>query len=330
MNQRSNKIFFWSISCILGLLAPGCTLEEKAYDPLTFDDTRTIQTINMGPNYDQQFFYDLGTDAVVSSNHREAWDIAISTEAPYKLIMNSSKLMSAAVTNETSVTSQVDVASLDAWPDHQGLELDSLVMKDWQNGLVYYIDRGSDNNLSSLGEVLAKFELINDRQVLINHATLGQPDETDTLNLDNTYSYAYFSFDNGGEQVNIEPAKESWDLLFTQYTYMFYLESEGKTPYSVNGLLLNPYNVTATMDTSIGFDSLIADDIAILDFTTQRDIIGYEWKYYDFDAGTYTAVEGMSFVIEDAEEHYYKIQFVGFENDQGVKGYPTFYRQQLQ
>lgn len=328
--MRSTKFFFWSISCILGLLASGCTPEEKALQAPTFDDTRTIQTINMGPNYDQQFFYDLGTDAVVSSNSREVWDIAISTDAAHKLIMNSSKLMSAAATTESSVTGTINVSSLDTWPDHQGLEVDSLIMKDWQNGTIYYVDRGSAVSLGSLGEVMIKLELIDDNKVLIQHAAIGQPSETDTITLDNAYSYAYFSFDNGGQQVSIEPEKGSWDILFTQYTYMFYLDSEGKTPYSVNGLLLNPYKVTAALDTSIGFDSLIAADIAIMDFTDQRDVIGYEWKYYDFDAGTYEAVDGISFVVKDTDDQYFKLKFVAFENDQGVKGYPTFFRQQIQ
>lgn len=284
----------------------------------------------MGPDYDQQFFYDLGTDAVVSSNHREAWDIAISTDAPHKLIMNSSKLMKAVATNESSVTGTINVAGLDAWPDHQGLEADSLVMKDWQSGIVYYVDRGTSVGLSNLGKVLIQLELLADDRVLIYHAAIGQPSESDTITLDNAYSYAYFSFDNGGQQVSIEPEKGTWDLLFSQYTYMFYLDTEGKIPYSVNGILLNPYNVTVAVDTSIGFDSLTAADIDIFEFTDQRDVIGYEWKYYDFDAGAYEAVDSINFIVKDTDDHYFKLKFVAFENEQGVKGYPTFFRQQIQ
>ena len=67
-----------------------------------------------------------------------------------------------------------------------------------------------------------------------------------------------------------------------------------------------------------------AENVAALEYTTRADVIGYDWKYYDFDAGVYTIVPDMNYVIRDREGFFYKFRFVDFYSDLGVKGYPTF------
>ena len=69
---------------------------------------------------------------------------------------------------------------------------------------------------------------------------------------------------------------------------------------------------------------LNSDDITSLEFTTRSDVIGYDWKYYNFDDAVYTIVPEMNYVIRDRDGFYYKLRFVDFYNDQGVKGYPKF------
>jgi hypothetical protein len=95
-------------------------------------------------------------------------------------------------------------------------------------------------------------------------------------------------------------------------------------PYLVVGLLLNPNGVAAARDSIHDFMEMDADDIADLEFSTSADVIGYDWKYYNFDAGVYTIVPDMNYVIRDRDGYFYKLRFVDFYNDEGVKGYPTF------
>jgi hypothetical protein len=90
------------------------------------------------------------------------------------------------------------------------------------------------------------------------------------------------------------------------------------------GVLLNPNGVVAALDTIHDFMEITAEDITELAYTTQADVIGYDWKYYNFDAGVYTIVPGMNYVIRDRDGFFYKFRFVDFYSDVGVKGYPTF------
>jgi len=53
-------------------------------------------------------------------------------------------------------------------------------------------------------------------------------------------------------------------------------------------------------------------------------VIGYEWKYYNFDAALYTIEPGLAYVIRDRDGFYYKLRFIDFYSEGGEKGYPKF------
>jgi hypothetical protein len=59
-----------------------------------------------------------------------------------------------------------------------------------------------------------------------------------------------------------------------------------------------------------------------LNFSRKLNEIGYDWKAYDQDANQYTIVPNKYFVIRDVTGNYFKIKFVSFYNDQGIKGFP--------
>jgi hypothetical protein len=82
--------------------------------------------------------------------------------------------------------------------------------------------------------------------------------------------------------------------------------------------------VLAARDTIHDFMDINAENIAGLEFTTRADVIGYEWKDYNFDMGVYTIVPDMNYVIRDRDGYFYKLRFVDFYSDEGVKGFPTF------
>ena len=131
-----------------------------------------------------------------------------------------------------------------------------------------------------------------------------------------------FSFQKG--VVDVAPLPFDWSLLFTKYTTMLVTNEGENYPYIVNGVLLNPSGVTAALDTIHDFMEMELADTLDLELTSRADVIGYEWKYYDFDAGVYTIVPEMHYVIRDRDGFYYKLRFIDFYNDTGVKGYPRF------
>jgi len=117
---------------------------------------------------------------------------------------------------------------------------------------------------------------------------------------------------------------DRWSILFTRYTTMLVTDEGENYPYLVVGALLNPNGVTAARDTIHDFLDLDINDVADLEFTIQADVIGYDWKYYNFDAGVYTIEPDKNYVIRDRDGFLYKLRFVDFYSDEGVKGYPTF------
>ena len=66
------------------------------------------------------------------------------------------------------------------------------------------------------------------------------------------------------------------------------------------------------------------DNIVGLGLTNQSDVIGYDWKYYDFDDGVYTIEPDHNYVIRDRDGFIYKLRYIDFYSDLGEKGYPTF------
>jgi hypothetical protein len=135
---------------------------------------------------------------------------------------------------------------------------------------------------------------------------------------DDTRNQVHFSFDDG--QLNLEPAKGDWDLLFTHYT--FYFEEE-ELPYLVAGVLINPNDVSARALDLFDFDAIDAIYLSGIELSDQRDVIGYDWKYFDLDAETYSVVDN-AYAIRTVEGNLFKLQFTGFVDAAGERGSPAF------
>jgi hypothetical protein len=91
--------------------------------------------------------------------------------------------------------------------------------------------------------------------------------------------------------------------------------------YPVVGALLPKGVRAAEISTSqVAFEALSYAHLAQITWTTQRDAIGYDWKRYDFDTGTYVIDFSRYWVLEVGLEAYYKLQFVDFYDEAGRKG----------
>jgi hypothetical protein len=140
-----------------------------------------------------------------------------------------------------------------------------------------------------------------------------------------------FSVSNPSEVVE-EPSSLHWDLLFTQYTTLLFTDVGDPYPYLVTGVLLNPLLVVVAMDSISGFEDITFERAQSMDFSKQADGIGYLWKEYDFDDGSYTVNSKIIYVIRDTRGFYYKLRFKDFYkllNNRLQKGYPSFEYQKL-
>lgn len=114
-------------------------------------------------------------------------------------------------------------------------------------------------------------------------------------------NFGYWSFTTNAT-LDREPATASWDLVFTKYFQL--------TPYEYNvaGVLQNK-NVTALQVNGVP----TADaEWTSGPFSTQMNILGSDWKRYDFGANSYAIAPDTTYFVKDVPGNIWKIVFTGY------------------
>jgi hypothetical protein len=188
---------------------------------------------------------------------------------------------------------------------------------------VYLIDLGTDNNGDPYGFRKIVFEKFENNTYWFHFSNLDGSDEHNfQLTTDPERKFTLFSFRNGGHTIPIQPADSKWDICFTQYSTILYDDFNVATPYLVRGVFLNQAGTTAVSDTINSFYSIKAGDIDNYKFSGAQDAIGYEWKDYKNDS--YKINPGIFYIIKNQKNSFYKLQFTGYYNSSGSRGYPSF------
>jgi hypothetical protein len=287
----------------------------------------TTTQVELGGNYANQIYYDLETNSVLRQNNREVWDLAFEAgESGFHILLNESRVMAAALSSETDINALTSDAGLTyTWDFHTG-NLDSTAIGNWQSlGKVYAIDLGTGLSGASLGKKKLKVVSVSNTEYQIQFADLNSTAvHTFTIPKSLTAGFTYFSMTGSGTLMDIEPDKETWDLAFTAYCHVF----DEHTPYSVVGVLSNRYGVKV-QEVSIPFADFKHSDIVESAFEDRINVIGYDWKTYDFDNGTYVVSSNRTFVVKTINGRYYKLRFIDYYDQNGVKGAPKFELQEL-
>ena len=97
----------------------------------------------------------------------------------------------------------------------------------------------------------------------------------------------------------------------------------------VTGVLANRNGVQTAQVFDKDFAEISSEDIGSYEFSDAIDVIGYDWKYYDFSLANYTINLDQNYIIKTTEGVFYKLHFIDFYNDNGDKGTPTFEIQKL-
>jgi len=322
---------YLSIILLLLFSLQSCFKEEEMIPPHEQGDLEEGQAA-LGAYYENQIYFDLYDNEEVSSSSIYAYDLSFeSATGGWIIRLNSAQFMLAGNSHDTVFSAVLNMADLDMLFDKSDGNPDSTaigawyeISEDsvWSNRHVYLVDLGTDREGNSLGQKKVQFDILGD-DFLMRSANVDNSGDTLVLiGRDPAMDQVYYSFEKG--MVDIAPLPERWSLLFSKYTTMLVTDEGEDYPYLVVGVLLNPNGVAAALDTIHDFMDMTRDDITDLNFTTQADVIGYDWKYYNFDAGVYSIVQDMNYVIRDRNGFFYKLRFVDFYSDEGVKGYPTF------
>lgn len=318
---------------ILLFVVTSCFDEDEMVLPHETGDL-TVGKVELTETYKYQVFFDLETNLSVKQNLISDWDLGFETsDSGWHVILNTSKMMLAGNTGQTDfqAVKNKGVIAMNFDPSHGNL--DSTAIGNWYNlsaeGLpvaqqfVYIIDRGTDEEFNTVGEKKVTFNLRDENTYLVRFANLdGSSEQTTVIPKDTSINFVCFSFDNG--IVDIEPNKNSWDLQFGKYSTLLFTDVGDPYPYLVTGALLNPYYTVAGVDSTHQFEDINFEIAEQLKKVSQRDIIGYEWKEYDFDNGMYTVLPNKLYIIKDTKGFLYKLRFIDYFNETGEQGYPTF------
>lgn len=118
-------------------------------------------------------------------------------------------------------------------------------------------------------------------------------------------NFAYYNVASNSIMYDREPATFTWDLHFGKYIGM--ISTGGQTiPYGVSGVRSNIGVKVAQLD-DIDVDNVAkpADDA----FSEEIDIIGYDWKTYDFPNSKYVYAENRAYFVVANDGEIYKVVF---------------------
>jgi hypothetical protein len=339
------KLFNLMAFFISVVFLTACFKEDEKITPHDPGDVKTV-AIELTKDYRYQIYYDLGSGEVVSTNLKNQWDLGFECSPDgWHILLNTSSFMLAAGTGLADFSLPVDTAGYKWKFDVSSGNPDSTAIGGWvefsstdssksYSNEVYVIDRGYDEagDLRGLRKII--FEEVGDSTYRFRYANLdGSGENTFIIIKDPMVNYTCFSFDDGGQQLSLEPPKYDWDLVFTQYTTLLFTDEGDPQPYLVTGVLSNPTGINIAQDTVFDFSSISLDNVDNLLYSTLQDEIGYDWKYPvgDVSSGnvTYEIKVGLNYVIRDREGYFYKLRFISFYNNSGDKGYPTFEYQRL-
>lgn len=285
----------------------------------------TVTTLDLGTEYRNQIWYKLHGDRIVSTNIKTDWDLQFEAgDKGNHVVLNSAKLMFALNTHKLNMSDVTDTVGFEMNKACDRITtLDSTVLGIFENNsTVYLIDLGVDEDGKKLGMRKLQFVENTPTQFRFQHSKIDGSDlQSVSFAKSDNYNFLQFSFAKNQLQSNIEPPKNDYDLVFTQYTHVF------ENPYQhylVAGVLLNRNKVRAVHVEGKTFDNVSLQDTLKFPLSTLVNAIGYNWKYYNFTTSLYQVRPEYVYLIQDVEGYFYKLHFLDFYSNTGQKGFPKF------
>ncbi len=313
------------ISVVFSVFASSCSKDEIPV-PKHLPGESLTDVVDMGNLYPDQIWYNIETNTEVSRNKKTDWDLAFENNNDgWHITLNGANLAYASPTGKADITAVHDTVGADwRWDEFSG-NLDSTAIGDWRiTPQIYLLNRGIDEVGKSLGFTKIRMDSATETHFYFRHAELN----SDTwiaaeIVKDPNYFYSYYSLNNTGNQVQIAPPMTTWDIVFTQYTFVFY-DMDPVVPYLVTGVILNPNLPQSNKVFTKEFESITLADLSAPNYTDRIDNIGYNWKWYDFDVGYYTTDPSKNYIFRTQSGKFYKIHFLDWYNQGGEKGSPRF------
>lgn len=318
---------------LLLLVLSSCEKEEKPYT-LPPPGTAKVQKVSMGEDYSKVIYFDLTTDQSFTRLVTD-WDLGFeSGDEGIHLTMNGGVGVQVYNAGSTDFAATYTVDDTKWVWDRPSGNLDSTAFGTWCNPdktskqEVYILDRGEQHKTGRYKKL--QLLTVDASSYSFKYADLNSANEkTVTITKETDRNFSYFNFSTGLQTPLYEPINTDWDMKFIRYRFVYY-DMTPITPYMVNGVLLNPNNVEVAKESTIPFDQIDFATASGFTYTKRQDLIGFDWKYYSFDASSYVTRQNITYVVKSHTGVFYKIRFVDFyDPDTGLRGTPIFETQRL-
>ncbi|MGL1886359.1 MAG: HmuY family protein [Reichenbachiella sp.] len=168
------------------------------------------------------------------------------------------------------------------------------------------------------------------RQVFIDLDAVSETSNADTLGL-HYNDDAYTAFDIWEDGQDVADGMVGWDIVLAHYNGRTEDPGTGEdVPYMVTGALINKgvvkaLKITTDSEGFVSYATLTYQDAVSLTLSEEVDVIGSDWKVFDFATYLYQIVEDQYYVIETTDGVFFKLVFTSFYCDvDGSKGFPKF------
>lgn len=277
-------------------------------------------SVSLDAGYQSEVWYSLSAGEV-SSNDINIWDLGFDVSPTgYAIRINAGTGIRAwAYPGDTSDFATLDTTGMANWSELTNGEIS------WYAGALNSLENGLDvgwgdydmNTHVITGNRIFVLEFGNGvfQKLIINsltsgsyyfrHATLDNAmDMSHTLTKSDfsNVDFGYFSL-GSHTSVQVEPQAD-WDLYFGKYT------ADLGIPYNVTGVLLQS-DAEAVKAYPVNDASTYVDWSAWA-FSSDMNIIGYDWKSYNFSQGGYDIADSTVYFVKTSSEDIYKIVFTGF------------------
>ena len=285
-----------------------------------------VNSPSIGSNYRNQLYYSISNNEIVASNIKTDWCFSLQSNNDSILLgLNSSRYPLISSLGEIDPSTEITEEMLEnmVWalspPEGAGIShLSHFLAPE----TLYIIDRGRDTSGDYLGYARLYITDFSNpaSSFTLTIESLNQDSAVILpITLDSDGARSHFSaitFD----QKEIEPPLDEYDIWITQYTELLDEES----PYLVTGILTPGENTTVYQAPFSQWDSLLISDWSNLEFSSEWNAIGFDWKSYDINAGTYSIDTERLYCIKTDAGREFLIRILDFYDDSGSTGTFTF------
>lgn len=309
----------------------GCEREEALYDFEVEPSNSEVMELDMGSDYSNQVFVDLGTMQTVKNDFR-VWDIALPTDiSALNIRINDANAAYLAASQFSNIDAYESIPTQGWSFDESCGSKDSCAIGEWymfvggkikSKKIVYILDRGE----LAEGNRYCKFQILDfdGKKYTIKYGDFNATDFYITdIHVNSSKNYNYFSFETQKVEKVEELDKNDWDIVFKPYRHVFY-DMTPALEYLVVGALINPNKVKVYKCSTREYKDIDLDYALKAEMSWDWDAIGYDWKEFDRNTNKYSIQQGVSYILKDTEGVFYKLRFLSFYNEFGEKGYPKF------